>query len=303
MTLQHTRDFSVDTQRIARELSTSERKFKVFRAVYSGGSKPKDAFTIAAATEMDRMSVLQVASPMAHKGYFEALKQDHVLCFRKYKEINAVRHEIFRLARNKARLQEPSRTTTAIDDQPVESHPSPKFRRAKPHPERHKDHPTIKKYEVAISFAGEDRKYAAALAKRLRAANVPVFYDEYAKAELWGNDLYEHLKQVYGRMSRYCVVFISRHYKRKAWTRHELKSAQEKALRRRKAYILPVKVDGTSIPSIFTTTGYLDLKKEKVSGIFKALMLKLGKARQTHRKTAKGKVTGDQNSTPRRPGK
>src|SRR4051794_14133025 len=88
---------------------------------------------------------------------------------------------------------------------------------------------TSAQYDVALSFAGEDRDVAEALATRLRDAGVRVFYDRYEQATLWGKDLYQHLQLVYRDTARYCVVFVSANYARKLWTRHELAQAQARA--------------------------------------------------------------------------
>ena len=48
-------------------------------------------------------------------------------------------------------------------------------------------------YDVALSFAGEDRIHAVALAEILSRRGVKVFYDKYEKSTLWGKDLYTHL--------------------------------------------------------------------------------------------------------------
>jgi len=53
------------------------------------------------------------------------------------------------------------------------------------------------KYEVALSFAGEDREYVARVAATLNKAGVRVFYDRYERATLWGKDLFAHLTDVY----------------------------------------------------------------------------------------------------------
>ncbi len=45
------------------------------------------------------------------------------------------------------------------------------------------------KYEVAISFAGEERSFAEAVAEGLRKHGVAVFYDNYEPEQLWGEDL------------------------------------------------------------------------------------------------------------------
>ena len=77
------------------------------------------------------------------------------------------------------------------------------------------------RYDVALSFAGEERPYVEAVADALRNAGVKVFYDDYEKVTLWGKDLYSHLDYVYRKASRYCVLFVSESYARKVWTNHE----------------------------------------------------------------------------------
>jgi hypothetical protein len=113
-------------------------------------------------------------------------------------------------------------------------------------------------YQIALSFAGEDRKYVNEVAKELKDMGIRVFYDDYEKASLWGKDLYTHLDDIYKNKSKYCIIFLSKHYKEKLWTNHERESAQEKAFREHETYILPVKLDDTLIPGIRSTTGYLD---------------------------------------------
>ena len=112
-------------------------------------------------------------------------------------------------------------------------------------------------YQVALSFAGEDRPYVSQVARFLRQRKVRVFYDEYENASLWGKDLYVHLDEVYRKRARYCVVFLSRHYKDKLWTNHERESAQARAFQEQQEYILPVKLDRTEIPGIRPTIGYV----------------------------------------------
>jgi hypothetical protein len=108
--MQHTTEFSATSeetiQKIATDLSGSERKYRVFRAVYSGGNKPKDADALAVLTDLDRVSVLQLATPMAHQQYFEPLKHNGRVAFKKYKHINAVKHRILQLARNPKKLKQ-----------------------------------------------------------------------------------------------------------------------------------------------------------------------------------------------------
>jgi hypothetical protein len=115
-------------------------------------------------------------------------------------------------------------------------------------------------YDVALSFAGEDREYVHLVADDLRRSGVAVFYDKYEQTDLWGKDLYEHLSEVYQNKARYTVMFISRHYAEKLWTRHERKSAQARAFRESGEYILPARFDDTEVPGLASTVAYLDLR-------------------------------------------
>jgi hypothetical protein len=130
-------------------------------------------------------------------------------------------------------------------------------------------------YDVALSFAGEDRHHAKALADELCARDVRVFYDEEEQADLWGKDLYQHLQRVYRDTARYCVVFVSASYARKQWPRHELKQAQARAFREESEYILPLRLDDTDLPGVNATVGYVDLRSNSVQKVRDLILRKL----------------------------
>jgi hypothetical protein len=132
------------------------------------------------------------------------------------------------------------------------------------------------KYDVTISFAGEQRNEARSLAACLKSAGVEVFFDEYQAAELWGEDLYEHLSDIYQKDSRYCIVFVSEAYAQKIWTTHERRNAQARALREKTAYLLPVRFDNTELPGLTPTTAYLNFSDYGVDGICDAFLRKFG---------------------------
>ncbi|KAF5432386.1 hypothetical protein C5S36_08620 [Candidatus Methanophagaceae archaeon] len=131
------------------------------------------------------------------------------------------------------------------------------------------------KFQVALSFAGEDRMHAQKLAELLEDRHISFFYDLYEQADLWGKDLYQHLQSVYRDWSQFCVLFLSQAYAQKHWTRHELKQAQARAFLERKEYILPVRIDDTEIPGINETIGYIDLRSTPVEEIADLLVEKL----------------------------
>ena len=133
----------------------------------------------------------------------------------------------------------------------------------------------MREYDVALSFAGEDRHYAERLAELLRAEEYSVFYDEYEWAKLWGKDLYVHLSSVYKDQANYCVMFLSKHYAQKIWTNHERQSAQARAFEENREYILSVRLDDTEIPGILPTVGYLDLRSMTIERVYQVLVEKL----------------------------
>lgn len=132
-----------------------------------------------------------------------------------------------------------------------------------------------REFDVALSFAGEDRRHAKELADLLKSGGYTVFYDEYEQAELWGKNLYDHLSSVYKDKAHFCVMFLSQNYARKLWTRHERESAQARAFEESREYILPVRLDDTEIPGILPTVGYLDLREVSIEEIYQALRQKL----------------------------
>ncbi len=145
-------------------------------------------------------------------------------------------------------------------------------------------------YDVALSYAGEDRDYVEKVASSLREKGVRVFYDEYERVMLWGKNLYEHLQDVYENKARFTVAFISSHYVKKPWANHEMQSAQARAFRENQEYILPVRFDETEIPGLLKTVAYISLKDLASDELAELIREKLS---QTH----KGKEPPDGNGT------
>ena len=114
---------------------------------------------------------------------------------------------------------------------------------------------TEQQYDVALSFAGEDRHYAEELAERLEAGGYSTFYDKNELAHLLGTNLYDRLSSIYKDEARYCVMFLSKYYGQDGWTKHERESAQARAFKEDREYIIPVRLDDTEIPGILPTAG------------------------------------------------
>jgi serine/threonine protein kinase len=137
-------------------------------------------------------------------------------------------------------------------------------------------------YDVALSFAGEDRRYAEEIAEILEAHGVRVFYDSFEQANLWGKNLFEHLHGVYSKKARFCIMLVSSAYASTMWTVLQRRSAQERSLKERDSeYILPVRIDDTDLPGLPSTVAHLDIRDgalhicklfiEKLSGVLGSL--------------------------------
>jgi hypothetical protein len=113
-------------------------------------------------------------------------------------------------------------------------------------------------YDVALSFAGEQRGYVSQVAKLLRDGGVKVFFDDFERDQLWGKDLAIHFDEVYRKSARFVVPFVSKEYAAKAWPQHEFKSALAKAVEAKEPYILPVRFDDSELPGLRPTLGYVD---------------------------------------------
>jgi TIR domain len=129
-------------------------------------------------------------------------------------------------------------------------------------------------YDLALSFAGEQRHYVNEVVLGCQDAGMRVFYDEQEQASLWGRNLTEHLSWIYSHGARYCVMFISVEYLLKTWTRHEWRAAQERILVDGD-YLLPVRFDDTSVPGLPANIGYIDARQTSPSELVSLLSKKL----------------------------
>jgi hypothetical protein len=131
-------------------------------------------------------------------------------------------------------------------------------------------------YDVALSFADEQREDAHQLAEWLHAARYRVFYDKWEEHRHLGQSLAIRLTQVYEHEARFCVVLVSRAYVSKDVPRHELQAALARHMRERAGYILPVKYDETPIPGLASDTVYLDRRTTNLTRVAEQIRKRLG---------------------------
>jgi hypothetical protein len=130
-------------------------------------------------------------------------------------------------------------------------------------------------YDVALSFAGEDRVYVGEVARALKAIGITVFYDEFEQANLWGKSLVTHLDNIYRKRARYTVMFISKSYAEKRWPSYEREIAQARAFADNREYILPARFDDTELPGMLPTTAYVPLNAKSPAELVRIIVEKL----------------------------
>jgi hypothetical protein len=130
-------------------------------------------------------------------------------------------------------------------------------------------------YDIALSFAGEDRKHALRIAKALKQNSIKIFYDEFEKEKIVGTNLYTSLYETYRYKSRYCIIILSSNYINKIWPTHERNAIQERMLTEStNNFLIPIKLEDVSFPGLFSI-GYLDIRKDKFNDIIDIIIRKL----------------------------
>jgi len=132
-----------------------------------------------------------------------------------------------------------------------------------------------REFQIALSFAGEDRDYVDEVANLLKSSGVSVFYDLFEEANLWGKNLYDYLTDIYQNKALYTIMFISKNYDLKLWTNHERQTMQSRAFQENQEYILPARFDDTVINSVLPTIGYIDLRSKTPKDFVEIIMKKL----------------------------
>lgn len=106
-------------------------------------------------------------------------------------------------------------------------------------------------------------------------SQVQVFYDGFAKEDMWGKELAVYLEGAYYSSSRYCMIFASREYVAKRWPAFERGHAIARQIEDRGGYILPVTMDGAGVPGLPTTVCCEDARTKSPRDIAEAFVRRL----------------------------
>jgi hypothetical protein len=85
--------------------------------------------------------------------------------------------------------------------------------------------PVTPEFDVLLSFAGAERKYARAIYEIATANGLRVFLDEEFQHEIWGKNLVEYLDKTYRVRGGRVLALISTAYRDQVFTRVERRAA------------------------------------------------------------------------------
>jgi hypothetical protein len=130
-------------------------------------------------------------------------------------------------------------------------------------------------WDVAVSFAGENRDLAKEFRDICKEKGIEVFYDFDQQAMLWGKDLSKVLTDVYRNEALFMVIIISKDYPEKDWTNFEFVNGKDAEKERSLEYLLPIRIDDTHVVGLKESIGIIDLRKQDMASIVDVLSQKI----------------------------
>lgn len=124
-------------------------------------------------------------------------------------------------------------------------------------------------YQVALSFAGEDRKVAETLFALLTGKGLSVFYDGDAEVKLLGADAMDSLFDVFNHQCTHVVILCSKWTKASDWAKYEMRLVLNREKRQGnkiRGLVIPVRLDEEEVPFL-TTRIFADARKKSLEEI------------------------------------
>lgn len=138
-------------------------------------------------------------------------------------------------------------------------------------------------YDVALSFAGEQREFANSLFKHLEQSGIDVFYDKKFEGVLWGKKLTFALKKIFFNSS-FAIVLNSKQYREKIWPKVEWQTIVSRSVLEEREYALVVSFDDEKLEGIDHDVVYLkaseNTPKEIASAFIQCKLPLVGKVKR-----------------------
>lgn len=151
-------------------------------------------------------------------------------------------------------------------------------------------------YDIAVSFAGEQRGYVRETVAACKAKGLRVFFDEDKTNDWWGKNFIQEQRRTYSSQTRFFVPFLSSDYLAKPIPMDEFASAMMTAVKLGDGYILPVIMGNADVPAelLHPHIGYLRSETFTPDQLADELVKKVKSAERTGQPEAPvGKVVGD----------
>jgi hypothetical protein len=151
-------------------------------------------------------------------------------------------------------------------------------------------------YDIAVSFAGEQREYVRETVAACKTKGLRVFFDEDKTNDWWGKNFIQEQRRAYSSQTRFFVPFLSSDYLAKPIPMDEFSSAMMTAVKLGDGYILPVIMGNADVPAelLHPHIGYLRSESFTPDQMADELVKKVKSAERTGQAQASvGKVVGD----------
>lgn len=102
-------------------------------------------------------------------------------------------------------------------------------------------------FDIAISFAGENRDLAELISSQLSELDISVFYDRNYEDNYLGSPWSGHFKDIFLEKSRLVVALLDKHHKSKVWPTFERDCFIERV---GSGEVIPIRLDDTKFPGI-----------------------------------------------------
>jgi hypothetical protein len=128
-------------------------------------------------------------------------------------------------------------------------------------------------FDIAISFAGENRDLARTIAAKFESLDVHVFFDELYEPNLLGKALHKQFTKIFNEESRFVICLLDKYHMDKVWPTFERDTFLPRVA---EESVIPIWLDDTKFPGIPADTYGVNLKgeitEEKIdSALFKVI--------------------------------
>lgn len=147
------------------------------------------------------------------------------------------------------------------------------------------------KYDIALSYAGEQKAYVSRVCRILKMKGLSVFFADDQQEELTGIDMTTKFYDVFHNQCFLIAAFVSDEYLKKDITMHEATIGKMRSREEKRNCLIPVYFGEARLPDFNPDINYLSAKKPEAEvAYYLAAAVELHK-KQVYSETEDGKKT------------